>query len=175
MAVSIPEVIFLSWQNLKWQKVPYKSVKKCHLLYVCNIFQFEITLAAHRDQKVFFNYFSKFLGLTVDPSFSKSLDIKKYIWSGSKIFWALQVSIFVNFFKPFPTKSTFKLLPLLSKLKEANKLCQMIFMPYPCSHFCTDIKFDIRFDNRFDIKLGDSFHVNHTINFVSKLRPYGIV
>ena len=48
-------------------------------------------------------------------------------------------------------------------------------MPYPCSQFCADIKFDIRFDNRFDIKLGDSFHVNHTIHFGSKLRSYGIV
>ena len=31
-------------------------------------------------------------------------------------------------------------------------------MPYPCA--------GIRFDNRFGIKLGDSFHVNHTIDFV---------
>ena len=50
-----------------------------------------------------------------------------------------------------------------------------ILMPYPCSQFCADVKFDIRFDNRFDIKLGDSFHVNHTINFGTKLRSYGIV
>ena len=35
-------------------------------------------------------------------------------------------------------------------------------MPYPCSQFCAGI----RFDNRFGIKLGDSFHVNHTIDFV---------
>ena len=48
-------------------------------------------------------------------------------------------------------------------------------MPYPCSPFYADIKSDNRFDNRFDIKLGDSFHVNHTINFVIKLRCYGIV
>ena len=48
-------------------------------------------------------------------------------------------------------------------------------MPYPCSHFYADVKFDIRFDNRFDIKLGDSFHVNYTINFDTKLRSYGIV
>ena len=46
-----------------------------------------------------------------------------------------------------------------------------ILLPYPCSQFCADIKFDIR----FDIKLGDSFHVNHTINFGTKLRSYGIV
>ena len=51
----------------------------------------------------------------------------------------------------------------------------MMFMPYPCNQFCADIKFDIRFDNRFDIKLGDSFYVNHTINFGTKLRSYGIV
>ena len=44
-------------------------------------------------------------------------------------------------------------------------------MAYPCSRFCADI----RFDNRFDVKLGDSFHVNHTIHFGSKLRSYGIV
>ena len=44
-------------------------------------------------------------------------------------------------------------------------------MPYPCSGFCADI----RFDNRFGIKLGDSFHVNHTINFVTKYMIYGIV
>ena len=44
-------------------------------------------------------------------------------------------------------------------------------MPYPCSQFCADINFD----NRFNIKLRDSFHVNHTINFGSKLRSYGIV
>ena len=44
-------------------------------------------------------------------------------------------------------------------------------MPYPCSQFCADIKFD----NRFDIKLGDSFHVNHTVHFGSKLRSYGKV
>ena len=48
-------------------------------------------------------------------------------------------------------------------------------MPYPCSQFCADIKFDIRFDNRFGIKVEDSFHVNHTINFCNKLRSYGIV
>ena len=42
--------------------------------------------------------------------------------------------------------------------------------PY-CSQFCADVKFDIR----FDIKLGDSFHVNNTINFGIKLRSYGIV
>ena len=48
-------------------------------------------------------------------------------------------------------------------------------MPYPCSQFCADVKFDIRFDNRFDVKLGDSFHANHTINFGTKLRSYGIV
>ena len=47
----------------------------------------------------------------------------------------------------------------------------MKFMPYPCSQFCADVKFD----NRFDIELGDSFHVNHTINFGIKLRSYGIV
>ena len=37
---------------------------------------------------------------------------------------------------------------------------------YPCSQFCADI--------RFDIKLGDSFHVNHTINNGSKFRSYGM-
>ena len=42
-------------------------------------------------------------------------------------------------------------------------------MPYPCSQFCADVKFDIRFDNRFDIKLGNSFNVNHTIDFGTKL------
>ena len=52
---------------------------------------------------------------------------------------------------------------------------RLIHLPYPCSQFCADVKFDIRFDNRFDIKLGDSFHVNHTINFGTKLRSYGIV
>ena len=41
-------------------------------------------------------------------------------------------------------------------------------MLYPFSQFCADIKFDIRSDNIFDIKLGDSLHVNHTINFVIK-------
>ena len=45
-----------------------------------------------------------------------------------------------------------------------------MLMPYPCSQFCSDIKFD----NRFDIKLGDSFHVIHTINFGIKLGSYGI-
>ena len=39
-------------------------------------------------------------------------------------------------------------------------------MPYPCSRFYADI----RFDNRFDIKLWNSIHVKHTINFVTKLR-----
>ena len=48
-------------------------------------------------------------------------------------------------------------------------------MPYPCSQFCDDIIFDIRFDNRFDIKLGDSFHDNHTMNNGSKFRSYDIV
>ena len=48
-------------------------------------------------------------------------------------------------------------------------------MPYPCSQFCADVKFDIRFDNRFDIKLVDSFHFNHTINFGTKLGSYGII
>ena len=43
-------------------------------------------------------------------------------------------------------------------------------MPYPCSRFYADVKFDIRFDNRFDIKIWNSFHVNHTINFVTKLK-----
>ena len=41
-------------------------------------------------------------------------------------------------------------------------------MPYPCSQFCADVKFDIRFDNRFDVKLGDSFHVSHTIKKLVK-------
>ena len=45
-----------------------------------------------------------------------------------------------------------------------------MLMPYPCSQFCSDIKFD----NRFDIKLGDSFHVIHTIKFGIKLGSYGI-
>ena len=44
-------------------------------------------------------------------------------------------------------------------------------MPYPCSQFCADIEFD----NRFGIKVGDSFHVIHTINFVGKYMIYGIV
>ena len=39
-------------------------------------------------------------------------------------------------------------------------------MPYPCSPFYADI----RLDNRFDFKLWNSIHVNHTINFVTKLR-----
>jgi hypothetical protein len=43
-------------------------------------------------------------------------------------------------------------------------------MPYPCSWFYADIKFDIRFDNRFDIRLWNSIHVKHTIDFVTKLR-----
>ena len=43
-------------------------------------------------------------------------------------------------------------------------------MPYPCTRFYADIKFDIRFDNRFDIKLWNSIHVKHTINFVTELR-----
>ena len=47
-------------------------------------------------------------------------------------------------------------------------------MPYPCSQFCADIEFDIRFDNRFGIKVGDSFHVIHTINFVGKYMIYGM-
>ena len=38
-------------------------------------------------------------------------------------------------------------------------------MPYPCSQFYAEVKFAIRIDNRFDIKLWNSFHVNHTINF----------
>ena len=42
-------------------------------------------------------------------------------------------------------------------------------MHYPCSQFCADVKFDIRSDNRFDIKVGDSFHVNHTIKMVANL------
>ena len=50
-----------------------------------------------------------------------------------------------------------------------------LLLPYPCSRFYADVKFDIRFDNRFDIKLGESFHVNHTINFGTKFRFYGIV
>ena len=48
----------------------------------------------------------------------------------------------------------------------------MTLMPYPCSQFCGDFKFDIRFYIRSDIKLGDSVHVNHTINFVIKLISY---
>ena len=51
----------------------------------------------------------------------------------------------------------------------------LYIMPYPCSQFCADIKSDIRFDNRFDVKLWDSFHVNHTVNFGAKLMSYGIV
>ena len=39
------------------------------------------------------------------------------------------------------------------------------------AQFCSDIKFD----NRFGIKLGDSFHVNHTINFVAKIKIYGMI
>ena len=35
----------------------------------------------------------------------------------------------------------------------------LIWMPYPCSPFYTDIKSDIRFDNIFDIRLWNSFHV----------------
>ena len=58
----------------------------------------------------------------------------------------------------------------LAKLDIKNSI-----MPYPFSQFCADIKFDIRSDNIFDIKLGDSLHVNHTINFVIKLRSYGTV
>ena len=46
-----------------------------------------------------------------------------------------------------------------------------MFMPYPCSQFCADVKFDIR----FDIKLWNSFHVNHIINFVTKIKIYGMV
>ena len=48
-------------------------------------------------------------------------------------------------------------------------------MPYPCTRFYADVKFDIRFDNRFDIKLRNSFHVIHTINFVIKIKIYGMV
>ena len=36
--------------------------------------------------------------------------------------------------------------------------------------FYADIKTDIRFDNRFDIRLWNSIHVKHTIDFVTKLR-----
>ena len=60
-------------------------------------------------------------------------------------------------------------------LKSELKIDGATLMPYPCSQFCADIKFDIRSDNIFDIKLGDSLHVNHTINFVIKLRSYGTV
>ena len=42
-------------------------------------------------------------------------------------------------------------------------------MPYPCSRFYVDIKTDIRFDNRFDIRLWNSIHVKHIIDFVTKL------
>ena len=51
----------------------------------------------------------------------------------------------------------------------------LILMPYPCSQFYADVKFDIRFDNRFDIKLWNSFHVNHTIIFVTKIGIYDMV
>ena len=39
MAVSIPKMIFLVWQNLKWQKIPAKCVKKIPsaLLNICDI------------------------------------------------------------------------------------------------------------------------------------------
>ena len=40
-----------------------------------------------------------------------------------------------------------------------------LLMSYPCSWFYADI----RFDNRFGIKLWNSIHVDHTINFVTKL------
>ena len=43
-------------------------------------------------------------------------------------------------------------------------------MPYPCSRFHADVKTDIKFDNRFDIRLWNSIHVKHTIDFVTKLR-----
>ena len=39
----------------------------------------------------------------------------------------------------------------------------------------SDIKSDVKFDIRFDIKLWNSFHVNHTINFVIKIKIYGMV
>ena len=48
-------------------------------------------------------------------------------------------------------------------------------LQHPCSRFYADVKFDIRFDNRFDIKLWNSFHVNHNINFVTKIKIYGMV
>ena len=48
-------------------------------------------------------------------------------------------------------------------------------MPYPCTRLYADVKFDIRFDNLFDIKLWNRFHVIHTINFVIKIRIYGMV
>ena len=47
----------------------------------------------------------------------------------------------------------------------------LTLIPYPCSWFYADVKFDIR----FDIKLWNSFHVNHIINFVTKYMIYGIV
>ena len=65
-------------------------------------------------------------------------------------------------------------LPILSAvLKDMYQIITQ--MPYPCSQFCADVKFDITSDNRFDIKVGDCFQVNHTINYGTKLRSYGIV
>ena len=85
----------------------------------------------------------------------------------------------------FDTKSVIKSDISTKPTTRIGHKCQNIFkmyvnsffnlMPYPCSRFCADIKFDIRFDNRFGIRLVDSFHVNHTINFVTKSMIYGIV
>ena len=80
---------------------------------------------------------------------------------------------FLNFSKVFRIMNSvlLKISCEGAKLKAYAVWC---LMPYPCSRFYadikTDIRFDNRFDNRFDIRLWNSIHVKHTIDFVTKLR-----
>ena len=100
--------------------------------------------------------------------FQNDKKLQVVVWSNCfflKSTWSSHCNFFWNKLLKYLDLTALFLSHLIVILKSSDPIwsnliqSDLIWMPYPCSPFYTDIKSDIRFDNIFDIRLWNSFHV----------------